>query len=88
MKKIKQRVFYEAVDAHARRRLTKHRVFYEAAPLKKTKQRPFYEAADEHARRRLKKTPCILWSGRRACASPLEKQITYLDLLMGPLGTW
>ena len=38
-KKKKHRPFYEAVDAHARRRLKKHR--------------PFYEAVDAHARRRL-----------------------------------
>ena len=41
-KKKKRRPFYEAVDAHARRRLKKHR--------------PFYEAVDAHARRRLKNT--------------------------------
>ena len=46
-KKKKRRPFYEAVDAHARRRLKK-------------KHRPFYEAVDAHARRRLKKTPSIL----------------------------
>ena len=40
-KKKKHRPFYEAVDAHARRRLKK-------------KHRPFYEAVDAHARRRLK----------------------------------
>ena len=40
-KKKKHRPFYEAVDAHARRRLKK--------------RRPFYEAVDAHARRRLKK---------------------------------
>ena len=39
--KTKHRVFYEAVDAHARRRL-------------KIKHRVFYEAVDAHARRRLK----------------------------------
>ena len=37
--KKKHRPFYEAVDAHARRRLKKHR--------------PFYEAVDAYARRRL-----------------------------------
>ena len=37
----KHRVFYEAVDAHARRRFKK-------------KHRAFYEAVDTHARRRLK----------------------------------
>ena len=36
----KHRPFYEAVDAHARRRLKKHR--------------PFYEEVEAHARRRLK----------------------------------
>ena len=41
-KKKKHRPFYEAVDAHARRRLKK-------------KHRPFYEAVDAHARRRLTK---------------------------------
>ena len=40
-KNTKHRVFYEAVDAHARRRLKKHR--------------PFYEAVDAHSRRRLKR---------------------------------
>ena len=38
-KKKKHRPFYEAVDAHARRR------------LKKTKHRVFSEAVDAHARR-------------------------------------
>ena len=38
-KNTKHRVFYEAVDTHARRRLKK--------------PRPFYEAVDAHARRRL-----------------------------------
>ena len=41
---------------------------------KKKKRRPFYEAVDAHARRRLKNKPSILWSGRRACASPLKKK--------------
>ena len=57
-KKKKHRPFYEAVDAHARRRLKKkRRPFYEAvdahARRRLKKRRPFYEAVDAHARRRL-----------------------------------
>ena len=59
-KKKKHRPSYEAVDAHARRR------------LKKTPS--ILWSVDAHARRRLKKTQSILWSGRRACASPLKKK--------------
>ena len=60
-KKKKHRPFYEAVDAHARRRLKKkRRPFYEAAPLKK--HRPFYEAVDAHARRRLMISNAFLFS--------------------------
>ena len=57
-KKKKHRPFYEAVDAHARRRFKKkRRPFYEAvdahARRRLKKHRPFYEAVDAHARRRL-----------------------------------
>ena len=49
-KKKKHRPFYEAVDAHARRRLKK-------------KHRPFYEAVDAHARRRLTRSMEVVHRG-------------------------
>ena len=50
-KETKHRVFYEAVDAHARRRL-------------KTKHRVFNEAVDAHARRRLKMQSVPIFASR------------------------
>ena len=72
-KKKKHRPFYEAVDAHARRRLKK-------------KHRPFYEAVDAHARRRLKKNTVHFMKRRRACASPLNSSLSVLLIILGPLG--
>ena len=70
--KKKHRPFYEAVDAHARRRLKK-------------KHRPFYEAVDAHARCCLKESTFHFMKRRRLMKG--TKRLMYWSLVKSKIWT-